>query len=241
MLNYLLVLETVAVMGHIGLTPQAVSVIGGFRAQGRTADQAQALLEDALRLQDAGCFSIVLECVPANVAASITERLDIPTIGIGAGGGTSGQVLVYHDMLGLLSSTFVPKFCKQYAQVGTIIQEGLEAFKADVESGVFPGDEYSPYAMSEGEQKAFDAKLQEFDSVHLTSGAEASAEARGCSRPPLELGQVGDNATVPSSRNSESTDISNDGIDLYGGSANDGSAGAQPADDEVSTQNQQRA
>ena len=229
-------------MGHIGLTPQAVSVIGGFRAQGRTADQAQTLLEDALRLQDAGCFSIVLECVPANVAASITERLDIPTIGIGAGGGTSGQVLVYHDMMGLLSSTFVPKFCKQYAQVGTIIQEGLEAFKADVESGVFPGNEYSPYAMSEGEQKAFDEKLQEIDAMHFASGAETSAEAKdSISRPQLELRKDGDNATVPSSRNSESTDVSDDGVDLYGGSANDGSAGAQPADDDSNTHNQQRA
>lgn len=89
-------------MGHVGLTPQAISVIGGFRAQGRTAFRARALLDEALRLQDAGCFAVVLECVPANVAAAITETLEIPTIGIGAGGDTSGQVLVFHDMLGMV-------------------------------------------------------------------------------------------------------------------------------------------
>ena len=151
-------------MGHIGLTPQAISVIGGFRAQGRTAVRARAMLDEALRLQDAGCFSIVLECVPANVAEAITETVEIPTIGIGAGGGTSGQVLVFHDMLGMLShphhEQFVPKFCKKYATVGHTIQEGLHEFKNDVESGVFPGEEYSPYVMSEGEKEAFDALLQ---------------------------------------------------------------------------------
>ena len=93
-------IATVAVLGHVGLTPQAISVIGGFRAQGRTAIKARQVLDDALRLQDAGCFAVVLECVPANVAEAITETLEIPTIGIGAGGGTSGQVLVFHDMLG---------------------------------------------------------------------------------------------------------------------------------------------
>lgn len=155
---------SVAVMGHVGLTPQAISVIGGFRAQGRTAVRARQLLDDALRLQDAGCFSIVLECVPANVAAAITETLEIPTIGIGAGGGTSGQVLVFHDMLGMLShphhQQFVPKFCKKYAQVGHAIQEGLSQFKDDVENGVFPGEEYSPYVMSDGEKEAFEALLE---------------------------------------------------------------------------------
>eukprot|EP00531_Pseudo-nitzschia_arenysensis_P015863 CAMPEP_0116117704 /NCGR_PEP_ID=MMETSP0329-20121206/1712_1 /TAXON_ID=697910 /ORGANISM="Pseudo-nitzschia arenysensis, Strain B593" /LENGTH=370 /DNA_ID=CAMNT_0003611281 /DNA_START=118 /DNA_END=1230 /DNA_ORIENTATION=+ len=154
----------VAVMGHVGLTPQAISVIGGFRAQGRTAVRARQLLDDALRLQDAGCFSIVLECVPANVATAITETLEVPTIGIGAGGRTSGQVLVFHDMLGMLShphhQQFVPKFCKKYAQVGHAIQEGLSQFKDDVESGVFPGEEYSPYVMSDGEKEAFDALLE---------------------------------------------------------------------------------
>jgi 3-methyl-2-oxobutanoate hydroxymethyltransferase len=154
----------VAVMGHIGLTPQAISVIGGFRAQGRTAVRARSLIDEGLRLQDAGCFSIVLECVPGNVASAITETLEIPTIGIGAGGGTSGQVLVFHDMLGMLShphhEQFVPKFCKKYAKVGHAIQQGLQDFRADVESGVFPGEEYSPYLMSEGEKETFDSLLQ---------------------------------------------------------------------------------
>jgi len=150
-------------MGHVGLTPQAISIIGGFRAQGRTAVRARALLDEALRLQDAGAFSIVLECVPANVAKAITETLEIPTIGIGAGGETSGQVLVFHDMLGMLShphhEQFVPKFCKRYAQIGHTIQEGLRDFKNDVESGSFPGSEYSPYIMVDDEKEAFDALL----------------------------------------------------------------------------------
>jgi 3-methyl-2-oxobutanoate hydroxymethyltransferase len=150
-------------MGHVGLTPQAISVIGGFRAQGRTAVRARALLDEALRLQDAGVFAVVLECVPANVAKAITDSLEIPTIGIGAGGQTSGQVLVFHDMLGMLShphhEQFVPKFCKKYAEVGHIIREGLQEFKKDVESGEFPGNAYSPYVMAEDEKKAFDDLL----------------------------------------------------------------------------------
>ena len=150
-------------MGHVGLTPQAISVIGGFRAQGRTAVKARAVLDDALRLQDAGAFAIVLECLPANVAAAITETLEIPTIGIGAGGLTSGQVLVFHDMLGMTShphhEQFVPKFCKRYAQIGHIIQDGLNEYKKDVESGAFPGDKYSPYVMEESERKDFEALL----------------------------------------------------------------------------------
>mmetsp|Transcript_24570 Transcript_24570/g.68486 ORF Transcript_24570/g.68486 Transcript_24570/m.68486 type:complete len:196 (+) Transcript_24570:1121-1708(+) len=157
-------LITVAVMGHIGLTPQAISVIGGFRAQGRTAIRARELVDEALRLQDAGCFAIVIECVPDNVAKAITESLEIPTIGIGAGGHTSGQVLVFHDMLGMLShphhEQFVPKFCKKYAQVGHIIQEGLTEFIADVKSGEFPGEQYAPYSMNETEQAMFQQLLR---------------------------------------------------------------------------------
>jgi len=152
-------------MGHVGLLPQAISVVGGFRAQGRTAVRARQLLDDALRLQDAGVFCIVLECVPSNVAAAITETLEIPTIGIGAGGQTSGQVLVFHDMIGMSShphhEQFVPKFCKRYAQVGHIIQDGLLEYKREVESGTFPGDSFSPYVMKEEEKVAFDALLEE--------------------------------------------------------------------------------
>ena len=123
----------VAVLGHIGLTPQAISVIGGFRAQGRTAARARSLLDEALRLQDAGAFAIVLECIPANVATAITEALEIPTIGIGAGGGTSGQVLVFHDLLGMLShphhEEFVPRFCKKYASVGLHINDAWRGLR----------------------------------------------------------------------------------------------------------------
>ena len=166
-------------MGHIGLTPQAISVIGGFRAQGRTAHRARLLLDEALRLQDAGAFSVVLECVPANVATAITETLEIPTIGIGAGGGTSGQVLVFHDMLGMMShphhAQFVPKFCKRYAQIGHTIQKGLEDFKSDVESGEFPGEEYSPYKMSEEEKGIFD-QLLDFDAEEREQKHEEAAK-----------------------------------------------------------------
>jgi 3-methyl-2-oxobutanoate hydroxymethyltransferase len=166
-------------MGHVGLTPQAISVIGGFRAQGRTAWRAREVLDDALRLQDAGCFAIVLECVPANVAEAVTETLEIPTIGIGAGGATSGQVLVFHDLLGMTShphfAQFVPKFCKKYAQLGHIIQEGLQQYKEEVESGEFPGDDFSPYVMAEGEKELFD-KLLAADAEERRRRHEKAAE-----------------------------------------------------------------
>lgn len=153
----------IAVMGHIGLTPQAISVLGGFRAQGRTALRAREILDEAFRLQDSGAFAILLECIPSNVAAAITDNLDIPTIGIGAGNETSGQVLVFHDMLGMTShphhEQFVPKFCKKYAQVGHMIQEGLQEYKKDVESGNFPGTAYSPFIMSPEEVILFDEML----------------------------------------------------------------------------------
>jgi 3-methyl-2-oxobutanoate hydroxymethyltransferase len=150
-------------MGHTGLTPQAISVLGGFRAQGRTATRARQLLDEALRLQDAGAFAIVLECVPDNVARVITESLEVPTIGIGAGPATSGQVLVFHDLLGMTShqhhNQFVPKFCKQYAQVGHAITKGLTDFKHEVENGTFPGEKFSPYTMTLEEKVAFDNLL----------------------------------------------------------------------------------
>ena len=156
----------IAVMGHVGLTPQAISVIGGFRAQGRTAKRAREILDDALRLQDAGAFALVLECVPGNVAKIVTETLEIPIIGIGAGGDCDGQVLVYHDMLGMSShphhEQFVPRFCKSYANVGNIIQNGLESFKNEVESSKFPGEgQYSPYHMPESEQIQFEQLLKQ--------------------------------------------------------------------------------
>ena len=170
----------VSVMGHVGLTPQAISVLGGFRAQGRTAVRARQLLDEALRLQDAGVFSIVLECVPDHVADTITQALEIPTIGIGAGRYTTGQVLVFHDMLGMLShphhEQFVPKFCRKYAQVGHIIQEGLQEFRRDVRSGNFPGQEFSPYTMNQEEKQAFDDMVlkdrEEIERKHQEAAAK---------------------------------------------------------------------
>ncbi|CAM9745233.1 unnamed protein product [Chrysoparadoxa australica] len=146
----------IAVVGHVGLTPQSISVLGGFRAQGRTAVKARQLVDDALAVQDAGAFAVVVECVPSTVAKAITDAVEIPTIGIGAGGSTSGQVLVYHDMLGMLQhphhAQFVPKFCKRFANVGEQVNAGLLAYRAEVESGVYPGSAYSPYTMSSKEE-----------------------------------------------------------------------------------------
>jgi len=154
----------VAVMGHIGLTPQHISVLGGFRAQGRTARKARELLDDALALEEAGCFAIVIECVPPQVGKAVTEALEIPTIGIGAGPGTTGQVLVYHDMLGMTAhphyKAFTPKFCKAFADLGRPIREGLERFKQEVEEGAFPSLEaHSPYKMSQKEEALFNEML----------------------------------------------------------------------------------
>lgn len=143
----------IPVQGHIGLTPQSVNALGGWRVQGRTAAAARTLLDDALALQDAGCFSLVLESVPYRLATHITENLAIPTIGIGAGPGTSGQVLVLHDVLGLYDR-FTPKFAKRYAELGEAISAAVGAFRAEVEGGTFPGREHS-YAIPEEEWKAF--------------------------------------------------------------------------------------
>jgi 3-methyl-2-oxobutanoate hydroxymethyltransferase len=143
----------VPVMGHIGLTPQTVSQLGGYRVQGNTAVSAQTMLEDALALQEAGCFAIVLEAIPASVATAISNRLTIPTIGIGAGAGCDGQVLVYHDMLGLFDK-FVPKFVKQYAHLGDIILEALETYRDEVQNGTFPAPEHT-YPMEQAEEESF--------------------------------------------------------------------------------------
>jgi 3-methyl-2-oxobutanoate hydroxymethyltransferase len=143
----------IPVMGHIGLTPQSATMLGGFRAQGRTAAKASALLEDARTLEQAGCFSLVLEAVPAPVAARITEELSIPTIGIGSGRGCDGQVLVYHDLLGLYQGK-APRFVKRYAELAPVVQEALERFAADVRSGTFPGDEHT-YSIPDDELEAF--------------------------------------------------------------------------------------
>ncbi len=132
----------IPVMGHIGLTPQSVSMLGGFRVQGKTAESANALLGDALALQAAGCFSIVVESVPFRVGEWLTRKLSVPTIGIGAGTGCSGQVLVFHDLVGLFDR-FTPKFVKQYADVHGVIVKALSEYKADVEARRFPGEEHT--------------------------------------------------------------------------------------------------
>ena len=144
----------VPVMGHVGLTPQSATMLGGFKTQGRTAEAALRLVDEARALEAVGCFSIVLEAVPAPVAARITETLTIPTIGIGAGAGCDGQVLVYHDLLGL-SEGHLPRFVKRYANLSREIRGALLAYADEVRTGAFPSDEYD-YSMPEAELAAFE-------------------------------------------------------------------------------------
>ncbi|RMH15025.1 MAG: 3-methyl-2-oxobutanoate hydroxymethyltransferase [Gemmatimonadetes bacterium] len=132
----------IPVMGHVGLTPQSVHALGGYRVQGRGDADARRLRDEAERLQDAGCFSLVLELVPAPLAADISEALDIPTIGIGAGPGCDGQVLVTHDLLGL-NPGFEPRFLKRYASLADEARAAVEAFAADVREGRYPDAEHS--------------------------------------------------------------------------------------------------
>jgi 3-methyl-2-oxobutanoate hydroxymethyltransferase len=149
----------IPVMGHIGLTPQSATMLGGFKAQGRTAEKARRLVEDARALEAAGCFALVLEAVPSPVAARITEALAIPTIGIGAGAGCDGQVLVYHDLLGLYEAR-APRFVKRYAALAGEIRAALERYAEDVRTGRFPEDQHG-YAMPEEELAAFEGALLE--------------------------------------------------------------------------------
>jgi 3-methyl-2-oxobutanoate hydroxymethyltransferase len=148
----------VPVVGHIGLTPQTVTALGGWRAQGRTAARARQLVEDALALERAGCFAVVLECIPSPVAARITEALSVPTIGIGAGPSCDGQVLVYHDMLGLYEGRS-PRFVKRYADVAAVTRDALERYAAEVRSGAFPEAAHT-YAMPEEELTLFESAVR---------------------------------------------------------------------------------
>jgi 3-methyl-2-oxobutanoate hydroxymethyltransferase len=132
----------IPVMGHIGLTPQTISMLGGFKVQGKDAQAAQKIIDDALALQDAGAFSVLLEAVPAPIAKMVTERLTVPTIGIGAGVHCDGQVLVVHDMLGLFDR-FTPKFAKKYVNLSEVILKALDAYKEEVIKGEFPTDQHS--------------------------------------------------------------------------------------------------
>ena len=167
----------VAVMGHVGLTPQSISAIGGFRPTGKTVQEALNVLDGARALQDAGCFAVVLECVPSSVGKVVTEALRIPTIGIGAGAETSGQVLVWHDVLGIAQhphhATVTPRFCKQYAQAGAVIADGLAAYARDVKARAFPSDEYAPYRMAPGA----------IDDLHSALAARAQQDS-----PPFSNG-----------------------------------------------------
>jgi 3-methyl-2-oxobutanoate hydroxymethyltransferase len=148
----------IPVMGHVGLTPQSATMLGGFKAQGRTAAKAQRLHADARALEAAGCFAVVLEAVPAPVADRITEALMVPTIGIGAGAGCDGQVLVWHDLLGL-SDRRPARFVRRYAEVGDEIRRALEAYAGDVRTGAFPAEEHT-YSIPEEELGLFNASTQ---------------------------------------------------------------------------------
>src|SRR5512136_128732 len=137
-----LVKAGIPVMGHIGLTPQTISMLGGFKVQGKDAQAAQKIIDDALSLEDAGAFSVLLEAVPAPIAKKVTERLKVPTIGIGAGVHCDGQVLVVHDMVGLFDR-FTPKFAKKYVNLSELMLKAFEAYKGEVSKGDFPTDQHS--------------------------------------------------------------------------------------------------
>ena len=138
---------SIPVMAHLGLTPQSVNAFGGFKVQGKTVEAAQQLIEDAKAVEEAGAFAVVLECVPAKLARKVTEALHIPTIGIGAGEGCDGQILVYADMLSMFSD-FTPKFVKRFANVGEIMKQAFADYSAEVKAGTFPAPEHT-YAISD--------------------------------------------------------------------------------------------
>lgn len=138
---------------HIGLTPHAIAMFGGFKIQGRTADAAMKILEDAFAIQDAGCFMLEFEAVPAKIASVISQQLEIPTIGIGAGAGTDGQILLCYDLLGVFTD-FKPKFTKRYSNLTEVAVNGIRQYVAEVKSGTFPDQEYS-YGVDEKEYEKF--------------------------------------------------------------------------------------
>ncbi|MCI5500869.1 MAG: 3-methyl-2-oxobutanoate hydroxymethyltransferase [Lachnospiraceae bacterium] len=132
----------IPVMAHIGLTPQSINAFGGNRVQGKSEEAAQKLIDDALAVQKAGAFAVVLECIPAKLATLITKKLDIPTIGIGAGAGCDGQILVYQDMLGMFSD-YIPKFVKRFANVGDAMKAGFADYIKEVSEGTYPAEEHT--------------------------------------------------------------------------------------------------
>jgi len=152
----------IPVMGHLGLTPQSVNQLGGFKVQGKDVESARRIVEDALLLEEAGCFALVLEAVPAELAAYITQRLSIPTIGIGAGAGCDGQVLVMHDLLGLQNG-HVPKFVKQYANLYGQMVEGIRQYAEEVRAGVFPAVEHT-YGMKAENWERIKQEMEQHES-----------------------------------------------------------------------------
>jgi 3-methyl-2-oxobutanoate hydroxymethyltransferase len=149
----------IPVMGHVGLTPQTATALGGYRAQGRTAERALGVARDSIALERAGCFSLVFEAIPAAVAAALMPRLQIPVIGIGAGSATDGQVLVFHDLLGIYDG-HAPRFAKRYGEMRQQMIAGVAAYAADVRGGSFPGPEHA-YSIDDDELRAFEAGLDE--------------------------------------------------------------------------------
>ena len=147
----------IPVMGHVGLTPQTATALGGYRAQGRTSQRALEVARDAVALQEAGCFSLVFEAIPAAVAVDLMERLDVPVIGIGAGPATDGQVLVFHDVLGIHDG-MAPRFVKRYAAIKADMVAGVRAYAEEVRAGRFPGTEHT-YSIDPEELEGFRAAL----------------------------------------------------------------------------------
>jgi 3-methyl-2-oxobutanoate hydroxymethyltransferase len=148
----------IPVMGHVGLTPQTATALGGYKAQGRTAERAVTVARDALALEEAGCFSIVFEAIPAAVSEIVVERLDVPVIGIGAGPATDGQVLVFHDLLGIYDG-HAPRFAKRYGEIKAQMVAGVAEYAAEVRRGAFPGPEHT-YSIDDAELDRFRKTLE---------------------------------------------------------------------------------
>jgi 3-methyl-2-oxobutanoate hydroxymethyltransferase len=153
----------IPVMGHVGLTPQTATALGGYKTQGKTAQGAIQLLEDALALQSVGCFAIVFEAVPAAITEAIVERLEVPAIGIGAGAASAGQVLVYHDLLGITTGRS-PKFVKRYAEIHAAMVDGVSRYAEEVRAGAFPAAEHS-YAVEPEELTSFRLYMEQKDGI----------------------------------------------------------------------------
>ena len=164
----------IGVMGHVGLTPQSETILGGFKTQGRTASKARQLLADALALEAAGCFAVVLEAVPVPVAARITESLTVPTIGIGAGAACDGQVLVYHDLLGLTEGR-APRFVKRYANLADEIRRALTTYADEVRSGAYPAEEHT-YPMPADELELFSQSMADGQAIGRSLQTDARAQ-----------------------------------------------------------------